>query len=270
MAINQESSNGPAFGLPADYVDPGPGFDVMDYASIAVSRLTSQFSESPKLQEMVRAIFEPLRDVEIMAHDLIYKRSISTARGVNLDGCGAIVGEMRQGRDDDEYREAIRFRVFINTSRGTPGDIIKATTYLTKPVDAQIIEQKPASVMMFTDGVGITAETAGVIGMVAPAAVEFNLLVSYGYKPFRFGSAPPPDELFVNNNADYLTIDGADFQVSPSESADDGSMLAGLAAGNLYVDGGYILDLNGGFEFAINSPSTSIVLESGHNLTGVH
>ena len=242
----------------------------IDHAELAVSRLASQFAGSTKLQSLVRAICEPFNSVEACANELISERWIDTAVGAQLDGCGAIVGEKRQGRDDAEYRNAIKFRVFVNTSRGTPESLIYGIKALSDPDNIQYIEQYPATAILFTDGVSVQSDIQSTIQSIAPAAIsDIPVLVSYGYKPFRFSRIPTASEMWVNDDAEYLTIDGSDFSLAIA-GAISGPTLGGLSASNFDVDDGYLLSLEDGTELVFNDSNSSVMIESGYHLTGMY
>jgi hypothetical protein len=237
-----------------------------DYAVEALSRLTGQFANSLRLRAMLAAIVSPLASLELDADALRAGRWIDSAVGVQLDGCGHIVGESRLGRDDDAYRAAIRFRVFVNVSNGTPVDMIRGLLYLTNPVDCQYLEVSPATALLFTDGLAVTAETAAIMQDLAPAAIsDVPLMVSHGSRPFRFSRASLPGELFVND--EYLTAGGADLQVSEGGTVSGGYSLGGIVAAELDA-GGFDLDVGIG-TLAVYDPNNLHTL--GHdNLTGVH
>lgn len=192
-----------------------------DHTSLALSRLASQFDNSPKLRALLAAIVGPLHTIESDADDLREKRWIDTAQGAQLDGLGAIVGEPREGRSDEDYREAIRFRVFINVSKGTPPDVIRALDYITKSDDVQYMESWPATVMLYCDGYNAGKLIPGVMQDLLPAAVsDVDVAVSYGEKPFRV------------SNLDQLN--------------DDESELAGFVASVLHcIDGRNLVTIGG-------------------------
>lgn len=238
----------------------------LDYSALALSRLTGQFENSPKLRGLVSAMVSALTELEAVADDLKSKRWIDTADGVQLDGCGAIVGEVRRGRTDDEYRLAIKYRVFANTSRGTPSDLIKGLRFLTAPTDCQIVEMYPAGAMLFTDGLFVSPQIQGEIQSIAPAGIsDVAVAVSYGAKPMRFGRAFGVGELFVND--EYLTTNGDDLQVTVSVSASSGASLGGVVPSELDV-GGVYLDIGVG-TLAVYNPNTCTPIGE-YQLTGVY
>lgn len=241
---------------------------MLDYAAIALPRLTGQFDNSPKLRALLAAIVGPLTVLETDADALIAERWIDTAVGVQLDGCGYIVGESRLGRTDDDYRSAIKFRVFVNTSKGTPVDMIRGLKYLTNPTDCQYLESYPATVLLFTNGFFVKQTIHPAMQDLAPVAVsDVPVAVSFMDIPFRFGKEPSPGELFVNGGQDYLTANGSDIQVTTRGSAPAGtSSLGGVVPAELDVGIGY-LDV-GGPTLAVYNPNSLNTL--GHdNLTGV-
>lgn len=240
---------------------------MLDYAAIAVPRLTGQFQNSPKLKALMAAIVGPLTTLETDADAVIAERWIDTAIGKQLDGCGAIVGEARQGRDDDAYRAAIKFRVFVNISKGTPTDLIRGLKFLTDPTDCQYLEAYPATALLFTNGFLVDYKIQPAMQDLAPAAISIvPVAVSFADKPFRFAREPLPGELFVNGNADYLTAEGSDIQVGQGGLALGAATLGGCVPAELDVGIGY-LDV-GGPTLAVYNPNSLNTL--GHdNLTGV-
>lgn len=192
-----------------------------DYTSLALSRLVSQFADSPKLKALLSQIVGPLNTIEADADDLRDKRWIDTAVGAQLDGLGTIVGEARQGRNDDDYREALRFRVFINVSKGTPPDVIHALDYITKADDVQYMESWPATVFLYSDGYSANKLLPDVMQDLLPAAVsDVDVAVSFGEEPLRMSN--------------------------PDQVTDDESELAGLVAAVLHcLDGRKLMTISG-------------------------
>lgn len=239
---------------------------MLNYQTIAVDRLTGQFANSPKLRALVSAVVSSLAELEIVADDIKAKRWIDTAEGRQLDGCGAIIGETRRGRDDDAYRVAIKFRVFANTSLATPSDLIQALRFLTDPTDCQYLEMYPATAILFTDGAFVPSTIQGEIQTFAPAGISvIPVAVSYQAKPFRMGRASVGAELFVND--EYLTANTSDISLSGSGVALSGASLGGCVASELEVDG---MDLDlGGPTLAVYNPDEVTTLGHYH-LPGVY
>lgn len=238
---------------------------MLDYETLALSRLTGQFDKAIKLKNLIAAMVAPLAIAENEGDALSAQRWIDTAIGKQLDGCGYIVGEPRLGRNDDDYREAIKFRIFANTSNGTPGDLIFALKAISEPTDCQYLESHPATAILFTDGLFAKKSIQALMQSLAPAGIaDVPVAVSFRGKPFRFAENPLPGELFANDS--YLTANTSDIQVSENVVVLGSSTLGGVVPAELDVGIGY---LNvGGPTLAVYSPNHLHTL--GHyNLTGV-
>ena len=242
---------------------------MIDYANIAVARLTGQFENSPLLRGLVAAMVDPLAEIEADAESLRAERWIDSAVGKQLDGCGDIVAEPRNGRDDDEYRKALKFRVFVNTSKGTPQDVIYALKYLTEPSDSQYIEIYPASVMLFTDGLVVDDSINEVMQDLLPAGVgDVPVAVSYLASPFRFARSPAPSELLVNG--DNFIVSGSDVQVTTTSVPVGTSTLGGVVGSDLAVSGNDVyIEVSGGYGLAVYNRNSTTTLGT-KPLTGVY
>lgn len=242
---------------------------MLDYETLAVSRLTGQFQDSPRLKAIVEAIVSGFTEIENTLDAMKAERWVNTAIGKQLDGAGYIVGEDRKGRSDDAYRAAIRFRIFVNVSKGTRLDLIRGLKFLTQPDDSQYMEQYPATAMLFTNGPVITPDIHDVIQDISPVGIsDVPVMVSYGAWPFRFSRESAPAELFVNDN--YMEVDGSDLQVSGQQIAvaDGRTTLGGLVPSDLEVAGG-LLELDSDATLAVHDPNTAVTMGQYH-LTGVY
>lgn len=241
----------------------------LDFETLAVSRLTGQFASSPKVLALMAQLVGPLTTLEGVADTLRSDRWIDTAIGAQLDGCGAIVGELRQGRGDDAYRTAIRFRVFVNISKGTPRDLIRGLKFLTEPTESQYLESFPATALLFTNGFFVEQSIQKAMQDLAPAAIaNVPVAVSFMGTPFRFESEPPPGELFVNGGNSYLTADGSDIQVTQAGPSLLTEGVGGCVPAELEIGGGSVYLDVGGPTLAVYNPNSLNTL--GHNhLTGV-
>jgi len=187
-----------------------------------------------------------------------------------LDGVGHIVGEPRNGRTDDEYRAAIAFRIFVNTSNATPGDLIQGLRTLTQADEIQYIEQYPATAMLFTGGPIVPTGLQSTIQGLAPAAIsDVQVMVNYAHAPpFRF-SRQVPDNLLNVGAGTRLTANGDRIRVSPQGTEETaGAILGGIAPSFITVNG---VKLNVGVgRLRVDDPNTQTLIESGYHLPGVY
>lgn len=243
---------------------------MMDYAAVAVPRLTGQFGESPNLQGFVCAIVAPLTDVELTFDALVSDRWISSAYGAQLDGAGSIVGESRFGRNDTAYRDAIRFRIFINTSKGAPTDLIRGVKYLTAPTDSQYIEAYPATAIVFTNGLFVDYTIQSAIQEITPAGVStVPVMVSFTSPVLRFGSVATLSDFFVNQGgaSQYLSINGNQLQVTGANGAPVGTAgFGGVVPAELDIDG-FALEVADG-ELVVYDPDATLLI-GRYKLAGV-
>jgi len=240
---------------------------MLDYSSIAVSRLAGQFENSPKLKSLISEIVSTLSIIENNMDSIVADRWIETSIGKQLDGIGGIVGEPRQGRNDDSYRLAIKFRIFVNISKGTPIDLVRGLKFLTDPTDCQYLEAYPATAFLFTNSFFVNKKINYELQQIAPAGISnITVAVSFADKPFRFSKGSIPGELFVNNKIDYLTANGSDIKVTQTSAPVGLATLGGVVPAELDVGGSY-LDVGNATIAVYNQNKLNTI---GHfNLTGV-
>jgi len=75
----------------------------IDHKSLAESRLATQYRESVKLIGYIKALLYDANSLELVFKDLLEKRWIANATGVNLDIIGSIVGQTREFIDADIF-----------------------------------------------------------------------------------------------------------------------------------------------------------------------
>jgi hypothetical protein len=90
----------------------------LDYRTIAAGRLTHALADKPLVAGMVGALVAPLAGIEDNLDAIGAGRWIDNAVGAQLDGCGTIANVVRAGRDDEQYRAAIKFQITITRADG--------------------------------------------------------------------------------------------------------------------------------------------------------
>ncbi len=99
--------------------------EIADLSDEAIRLLLAQYQETPRIQALIRSVTDRAQELEtaiVSASENIL--SLDSAEGVQLDLLGEILGEARDGRDDDPYRRALRVRVLVNRSDGTIEQLI--------------------------------------------------------------------------------------------------------------------------------------------------
>ncbi len=137
----------------------GPYTKIENLPERIAALLIQQFREPPKINALVLDLGGMEQIVEDAAWDTATLRWIDSAEGQQLDGLGEILGELRYGRPDDIYRLWLRFRIFINSSKGTPSDMMEILRFVTNEGApggrVKYWENWPASFQLFTDGLFI-------------------------------------------------------------------------------------------------------------------
>jgi hypothetical protein len=75
----------------------------IDHEALAISRLATQFRESPNLISYIQALLLESNTLDGVFYDLLNKRWVDTAEGVNLDILGSIVGQSREFIDSEIF-----------------------------------------------------------------------------------------------------------------------------------------------------------------------
>lgn len=162
-----------------------------NHATEALANLVSQFQGKTYLAGVLIAFVNQIQELENVCFELLSQRWLDNAEGAQLDGFGSIVGEAREGRTDDDYRLAIRARILLNLSSGTPEDIIALTRALTDGAMVSLTEYFPAyftveipdplastelaeKIEYFIDQASPAGVGSGLIYIVSPVGEEFT------------------------------------------------------------------------------------------------
>ena len=166
---------------------PDSPYYIDDYVARALALMIEQFKPADKLKALITAIVDQLQECEDVMNDLLVRRLLQTAEGTQLDGYGEILGEPRRGRNDDDYREALYEKIFINIANGEPETMIRVLKFLTEATQVRYFEPHPAAVSMYTNGTVIPDNLLDTVRAAGPASIELSLTAGYGIPlPFSF------------------------------------------------------------------------------------
>lgn len=96
----------------------------LDRVRQAQTALMFQFRDKPKFQGLQKAFGDQYQEIELMLIDVYVLTQLDNAFGAQLDGLGDLVGEPRLGRNDTDYRAAIRGRIRRNKQISIVNDIL--------------------------------------------------------------------------------------------------------------------------------------------------
>lgn len=99
-----------------------------DHVAKGIALLLQQWRTSSKLVGILATYLRIFQDLEDVTWDVINSRMLDTAVGAQLDMLGDLVGESRRGRNDIDYRAAVRLRIRVNRSQGRAVDVIDIAT----------------------------------------------------------------------------------------------------------------------------------------------
>lgn len=137
--------------------------------------LLYQFANSPNIQKMLEIYGDQVQELEIEYFKLLESLGIDTATDYALDVIGKEVGELRQGKNDTDYRSAILTKIFINNASGTPEEVISASKQITGATQIKYSEQYPAGVVLEILGAEYVSK-APTIRKTLPAGVDLIFL----------------------------------------------------------------------------------------------
>lgn len=102
--------------------------------------LVEQFKNKAVLGGFLDCLSRRVQDLENVFWQIIDSRILATATNAQLDTIGKLANEGRDGRDDDDYRAAIRLRIRVSRSKGRIADIIDVAILATPAGTPRVTE----------------------------------------------------------------------------------------------------------------------------------
>lgn len=170
----------------------------INHVAEALENFIERFKNKPKLAAWLTSYINQIQDLEDVFWEIVTERCLDDAVGEQLDGLGEIVGESREGRDDDTYRVAIRARRLLNQSQGTPEELMTiVSASIDFLSDVRIKEYYPAALTAevvdpFPSGYD-PAQIGDILRKGKPAGVKAHLL-AHPADPFQFDTGFGYDE----------------------------------------------------------------------------
>lgn len=114
-----------------------------NYVEQGKERLLQQFKDQPNIEAILESFLGGLDSTREAAMAVLAFMDIDNVDGAILDILGKIVGETRKGNTDSTYRENIKIRIFLNSSKGTPDELLEILDLLTDSTKIQMYEHFP-------------------------------------------------------------------------------------------------------------------------------
>lgn len=243
---------------------------MIDHRASGLEKLVSQFQGSEKLKAYLSVFLDEIQGMQDTLAKIKSERWIDTAQGVQLDGCGYIVGVERYGRSDDDYRQAIKNQVGSSSMIGTSLAIKKLLRFLSSADDIQYLEHYPATAIVLTEGYGANKGLPDLLESVAPASINnIQAMVTFGEMPFRLSKATESRSALAVNGGAISVQDESRMDVGRSaKSFGSGARFSGLIMPKLAVNG-LPLVVNGSTTIIASDDKSVKILDNGYHLTGV-
>lgn len=157
-----------------------------DHVEQGLALLLGQHKGKPRIAALLTVYLRRVQELEDAIWDVLVKRLIDSATGVELAKIGRTVGQVNEAAwDDDTYRLFIKARIRANKSNGHGDDVIDVLT-LVEAADFVLREYYPAT--MFVDFDTMPAASPFILVELArrAKAAGVRLQVLYGRDTGRF------------------------------------------------------------------------------------
>lgn len=128
-----------------------------------------EFFRTPRwlaLLDILLAEVQLVEDANWAMHNAF---DVDTAVGDQLDIIGRDVGELRNDRDDTDYRVAVKIRILINQSDGKLEQLIDIVTAANPDLDSEAREAYPAAILFRWYGAFPTLTPADLVRLLRQA-----------------------------------------------------------------------------------------------------
>lgn len=171
---------------------------INDHEARAIDRLITQYKSKEKIEGLVKAFTNQLQLIENVGADLVNKRSIFDAAGIELDRWGNLLVEPRFGLNDSDYRIQLIAKVAQNFSEGTAEDLISMFKSLTRAAYIIYSEIYPAEVSITAvdvDLIGDSNRIRSVLDLAKAAGVKITSAIVTAANVFSFDGDTDPNSL---------------------------------------------------------------------------
>lgn len=149
--------------------------ETIDHTEKALSRIIDDLKRDD-FEKFVAVYTEEIQELEDALIDLADQKNLDVITGIWLDFLGKLIGEPRSGRTDEPYRSALRVKIAVNTSDGTPNKIISLVRQYTSSENVRLTEGTIAWATLFFNGTENIDQTLHqMVEEIKPAATRWIL-----------------------------------------------------------------------------------------------
>ena len=196
---------------------------ITDY-DVNLSLLIEEYKDKEKFIGVLKAAADQSDDLEAAAFEVRDEFWLDTAEGVQLNVIGDIQKESRQGRNDTDYRAAIKVRITVNNGSGESETFYTALTQIYGATYARLQNIRSATLDIYVD-IEISADDFQALERIAAAGVQ--LLVHWWdntITPFMFDGPSPGKGWDSLKEVIYQVDAGAgveNYQVNPGTGVEN-------------------------------------------------
>lgn len=174
-----------------------------DITDRAISLLLQQFKTKENCIKFVEILTKETQDLEYIFEQINELTWLDSSSGLQLDRLGEIIGYDRDSRNDEDYRNYLKFGVLLNKSAGEPEILITALKLLTESTKVSFYELFPAACFAHIDGQTGLENLTTKMDDLSLGGVKFAYISQVVGIPFSFGS-----ELSEESGLGFAWIDG--------------------------------------------------------------
>lgn len=171
------------------------------------SLIPEQYKEAENFNKILEIFGEEVDELLQAIEDVKLAFLIDSAIGKQLDILGSIVVIARNALSDDDYREAIKFKIFQNTSKAKVEDLILILKTLTEANLVVYSDSPPAAYTIYSDGSKIDGNLNDIIKQFTSVGVAVIVEMGLGDTPLVFPNIEQEFEDLIDNTGDNIVTD---------------------------------------------------------------
>jgi hypothetical protein len=146
----------------------------------AINHLIELFRDGPRNQAILQVMLGQFQEIENVIWDMLTAFDLDSAEGAQLDVLGVVLNEQRGGRDDEDYRAALRVVILVYKSNGKLPEMLEISQQLVPSASIVMAEPATATLYIGFSTLGTTSLRTVFSMLVRAKAAGVRLLVTYG------------------------------------------------------------------------------------------
>ena len=151
-----------------------------DFIEKIKSRPTDYFRRNKQVPLVFAAMGVMHQKIDELAQYIYESEDINAATGSELDRFGVYAGIERAGQNDEQYRIKILTQVLSAGYSGTPWQVMRLLSAITKAKDVEIIEMPHAAFSLHTTGLIVPNDISNLIDKSSAVGVKAYVSHDYG------------------------------------------------------------------------------------------